>query len=403
MKQKTPVADRSDQCIKCGICTEYCPVARVTGDFLGSKQAGPDAQRFRRPQDRSADPWVSLCIGCGKCDLVCPAGVNVSDLTLMAKAKLAGEKGFSPRDWLLGHTHLFGSAAVSLASLTNMVLRSRLFRGVSDRLLAIDRRRPLPGYEKETFRGWFRSHRSKGQRKVAYFYGCYANTNEIDVAIAVVEVLEKNGFEVVLPYQECCGMPSLGQGDLESARALGERNVRSLARVVDEGYDIVFSSATCGHMIRSEYPEFFRIEGAQRVAERIFDVSEYLLMLHERGELNTDFEPLKDRLPYHAPCHLRSLGIGLPAIDLLQLIPGLELVDIDAGCCGLGGTYGFKKETYDISVAIGQNLVRALEEFGSSVVVSDCEGCRMQIRHLTGLDAVHPLQILRDAYRRGRA
>lgn len=399
MKGKTSVIDKSDQCIKCGICTEYCPVARVTGDFLGPKQAGPDAQRFRRPQDPSADLWVGLCIGCGKCDLVCPAGVNVSELTLMAKAKAAGEKGFNLRDWLLGHTHLFGSVAVSLASLTNKALRSPLLRWFSDRFLAIDRRTLLPAYERETFRQWFRGHPSRGEKKVAYFYGCYTNTNEIDVGIAVVEVLEKNGFEVIIPEQDCCGMPSLGQGDIESARTLGTRTVRSLARVVDAGYDILFSSATCGHMIRCEYPEFFNIEGADRVAERIFDVCEYLMMLHEKGEMNTDFEPRKDRLPYHVPCHLRSMGIGFPALDLLHLIPGLEVEDIDAGCCGLGGTYGFKKETYDVSVAIGQNLVRALKEFGSPVVVSDCEGCRMQIRHLTGLKAVHPLELLRDAYR----
>jgi len=93
------------------------------------------------------------------------------------------------------------------------------------------------------------------------------------------------------------------------------------------------------------------------------------------------------------------MGIGFPAIELLRLIPGLEVEDLDAGCCGLGGTYGFKKETYDISMAIGRNVVNALESFGSPVVVSDCEGCRMQIRQLTGLKAVHPVQVLRDAYR----
>ncbi len=399
MSGKVPTRDRTDWCIKCGICTEYCPVARVTGDFLGPKQAGPDAQRFRRARDPSADPWVGLCIGCGKCDLVCPAGVNVSELNLMAKAKALDEKGFNLRNWLLGHTHRFGPLAVSLASLTNSVLRSRVLRWISDRGLKIEGKRAFPAYEKETFQKWFRSHQSQGERKVAYFYGCYTNTNEVDVGVAVVEVLEKSGFEVILPEQDCCGMPSVGQGDFESARNLGTKNVRSLLKVAEAGYDIVFSSSTCGHMIRCEYPGFFGIEGADRLAERIYEVSEYLMVLHEKGELNTDFKPTKVRSPYHVPCHLRSMGIGLPALDLLQLVPGLQIEDIDAGCCGLGGTYGFKKETYDVSMAIGQNLARALNEFGSPVVVSDCEGCRMQIRHLTGLEAVHPLQVLRDAYR----
>ncbi|RPJ05589.1 MAG: anaerobic glycerol-3-phosphate dehydrogenase subunit C, partial [Deltaproteobacteria bacterium] len=238
----------------------------------------------------------------------------------------------------------------------------------------------------------------KGRKKVAYFYGCYTNTNEVDVGVALVEVLEKNGFEVIVPRQDCCGAPLLGQGDLEGAKTSGIKNVRLLSEVVREGYDLVFSSTTCGHMIRCEYPGFLNIEGADHLAGKVFDICEYLMMLHDRGELNTDFKPRHEKLPYHVPCHLRAMGIGFPAMDLLHLIPGIEVVDIDAGCCGLGGTYGFKKETYDISMAIGENLSKTLKAFGAPIVVSDCEGCRMEIRTLTGLMAVHPLQLLRDAY-----
>jgi glycerol-3-phosphate dehydrogenase subunit C len=341
---------------------------------------------------------VGLCIGCGTCDLVCPSGVNVSELNLMAKAKAADEKGFNLRNWFLGHPHLFGRWAAALSPLANWVLGSPALRGIFDRLLAIDQRRSLPAYEGQTFRQWFEGHRSGGKKKVAYFYGCYTNTNEVDVGVAVVQVLEKNGFEVIIPQQECCGMPLLGQGDLEGARAAGVRNLRALLPVVEAGYDILFSSTTCGHMIRCEYSGLFRIAGADRVAARLFDVCEYLMMLHDKGELNLDFQPRKERLPYHVPCHLRSMGIGFPALDLLQLIPGLEVIDIDAGCCGLGGTYGFKKELYNVSAAIGENLAKVLRAFGAPMAVSDCEGCRMEIRTLTGLPAVHPLQILRDAY-----
>ena len=398
MKKRIAVADRSDQCIQCGICTEYCPVVRATGRFSGPKLAGPDAQRFRRPQDPPEDLGVGLCIGCGTCDLVCPSGVNISALNLMAMAKAGDEKGFNLRNWLLGHTHLFGRLATAFSPITNWVLGSPLFRGVLDRLLAIDKRRSLPAYEGQTFRQWFDGHRSWGKKRVAYFYGCYTNTNEVDAGVAVVQVLEKNGFEVIIPRQECCGAPLLGQGDLEGARAAGNRNIRTLLPVADAGYDILFSSTTCGQMIRCEYPGFLKIAGAERLAARIFDVCEYLMMLHDRGELNVDFQPRKERLPYHVPCHLKSMGIGLPALDLLQLIPGLEVIEIDAGCCGLGGTYGFKKDLFDVSATIGEKLGKALKAFGASVAVSDCEGCRMEIRTLTGLKAVHPLQVLRDAY-----
>mgnify|MGYP002395720318 CR=1 FL=1 len=400
--KKIAARDKSDQCIQCGICTEYCPVARATERFSGPKLAGPDAQRFRRARDPAEDLWVGLCIGCGTCDLVCPSGVNISELNLMAKAKAAGEKGFNLRDWLLGHPHLFGRWATALSSLANRMLGSPAVRGIFDSLLAIDQRRSLPAYAGQTFRQWFEGHRSGGKKKVAYFYGCYTNTHEVDVGVAVVQVLEKNGFEVIIPQQECCGMPLLGQGDLEGARAAAIRNLRTLLPVVEAGNDILFSSATCGHMIRCEYPGLLEIAGADRVAARLFDVCEYLMMLHEKGELSLDFQRREERLPYQVPCHLRSMGIGFPALDLLQLIPGLEVIDIDAGCCGLGGTYGFKKELYDVSAAIGENLAKVLKAFGASLAVSDCEGCRMEIRTLTGLPAVHPLQILRDAYNGGQ-
>jgi glycerol-3-phosphate dehydrogenase subunit C len=397
-KKNITTVDKSDYCIKCGICTEHCPVVRVDGRFQGPKQVGPDAQRFRRLGDPSKDISLGLCIGCETCDIVCPSGVNVSELNLMAKAKAMEEKTFSMRNWFLGHLHLIGRLATTIPQLSNRILGNSVFKSLLDRTLAIDRRRRFPAYENQTFRHWYNGHYPRGKKKVAYFYGCHTNTNEIDVGISVVQVLEQNGFEVIVPDQECCGVPLLSQGDFEPARALGIKNVRFLSKIVEDGYDVVFSSTTCGYMMRCKYPGLLKIEGARRLVDRIFDVCEYLMILHEKGELNLDFKPRRERLPYHVPCHLRHMGIGLPALDLLQLIPGIELIDIDAGCCGLGGIYGFKKETYNISMAIGMNIARALRDFEAQVVVSDCEGCRIQIRNLTGLTAVHPVQILRDAY-----
>jgi len=113
--------------------------------------------------------------------------------------------------------------------------------------------------------------------------------------------------------------------------------------------------------------------------------------------LNTHFKSISKKLAYFAPCHLRSLGIGFPAFEILRLIPGLEIDFIDADCCGLGGTFGLKKEKYDISQEIGKDLAEAVDRLKPEAVLSDCEGCRMQIRHLTGLEVLHPIQVLRDA------
>jgi len=154
-------------------------------------------------------------------------------------------------------------------------------------------------------------------------------------------------------------------------------------------------------MIRHEYSRLLNIPGSEEVAEHIFDLFEFLRNLRESGTLNLHFKELPLRAAYFPPCHLRSLNIGLPVLEILRLIPGLQLDNIDADCCGLGGTFGFKKEKYEISQEIGKDLAEAIDRLSPEIVLTDCEGCRMQIRHLTGLKVLHPIQVLRDAMTRG--
>jgi glycerol-3-phosphate dehydrogenase subunit C len=389
--------NHSDVCIRCATCMAICPVSRVTPLFPGPKQAGPGAERFRKPDEPSADEWIDLCIGCQLCDMVCAAGVNISELNLMAKAKYLDEKGRPFRDWLLTHTHLLGSFASRFSGIVNSLLKNGAVRWFMDVVLKIDRRREFPGYESPTFRQWFREHRYQGQKKIAYFYGCFTNTNEVDVGKAAVEVLESQGFEVVLPPQDCCGIPMLGVGNFEGAREMGLRNVPALLGAVRSNLDILYSSTSCGHMLKHEYSHLLKIPGAEEVAPHLFDLFEFLRNLRESGSFRAQFNKLSGRVAYFAPCHLRSLGIGLPAIETLRLIPGLTVDNVEADCCGLGGTFGFKKEKYDISQEIGKDLAEAIARMKPEIVLSDCEGCRMQIRHLTGLKVLHPVQLLRDA------
>ena len=432
MKKVWP-SKNADACIRCATCMAICPVSRVTPLFPGPKQAGPGAERFRRPNDPSVDQWIDLCIGCHLCDMVCSSGVNISELNLVAKAKYLDEKGRPFRDWILSQIYLFGWFGSLFSHTANCLLRSSIIKWMLDALFNIDRRRNLPLYQSPTFRQWFRKHPSQGnhkgamhghqtvdvdnppsppftkggmggfephykdRKKIAYFYGCYTNTNEVDVGKATVQVLEANGFEVFLPPQRCCGIPMLGNGDLKGARRLGLWNIPSLLHTIRSGSDIVFSSTSCGHMIKHEYSHLLSIPGAEEVAKHTFDIFDFLRNLKETNGLNTKFKELFLKTAYFAPCHLRSLGIGLPALEILRLIPGLKVDPIDVDCCGLGGTFGFKKEKYEISQEIGKDLAEAIDRLKPEIVLSDCEGCRLQIRHLTGLKVLHPIQLLRDA------
>ncbi len=389
-----------DACIRCATCMAICPVSRVTPLFPGPKQAGPGAERFRKQNEPSVDDWIDLCIGCQLCDMVCSSGVNISELNLIAKAKYLDEKGRPFRDWLLTHSYLFGWLGSLFSPLINRLLKNSFFKWMVDAFLKIDRRTELPPYQSPTFRQWFRGYAPvKSERKVSYFYGCYTNTNEVDIGRATVQVLGANGFEVTLPPQRCCGIPMIGNGDFEGARKMGLQNVPSLLQAIHSGSDIIFSSTSCGYMIKYEYSRLLSIPGSEEVAKHIFDIFEFLRNLRESGNLNINFKKISLKAAYFAPCHLRSMGIGLPAHEILKLIPGLQIDNIEADCCGLGGTFGFKKEKYEISQEIGRDLAEAISLLKPEVVLSDCEACRMQIRLLTDLKVLHPIQILRDALR----
>ena len=134
------------------------------------------------------------------------------------------------------------------------------------------------------------------------------------------------------------------------------------------------------------------------MSERTFDLCEYLLLLHERGELRTDFRPLPLAVPYHAPCQQRGHGIGKPALDLLALVPDLRVTDLDRDCCGIAGTYGLKKEKYEIGMTVGAPLFRDIEAASPELSVCDSETCRWQIAHATGIPSVHPVELLHRAY-----
>jgi glycerol-3-phosphate dehydrogenase subunit C len=150
-------------------------------------------------------------------------------------------------------------------------------------------------------------------------------------------------------------------------------------------------------MLRHEYGPLLDLPGADELAMRLFDICEFLLRFHEEKKPAVQFRTLPMRVAYFAPCHMKSLNIGLPALELLRGIPGLDIRLIEAECCGLGGLYGFKKEKYAITEDIGKDLASEITLINPEVILTDCEGCRMQIRQLTKRKVLHPIQLLREA------
>lgn len=413
-----------DHCIKCNICTAACPVSAVTDLFPGPKYVGPQAQRFREPgRQPNPDESVDYCSGCRVCNEVCPTGVRIMELNTRAKAQIVEQEGLPLRAWLLGYQYVFGKLACGpLAPLANFGAGNPLLRAAAERAVGVARKAPLPKFSTYSFRSWFKKrgmttdHRppttvqtvaadgrrssAAGRRQVVYFHGCSTNYYEPRVGQAAVEVLEKNGFEVIVAEQGCCGLPLLSNGAFKEARHHHERNVASLLPYAQAGIPIVGTSTSCTLTLKEEAPELLGMhdEPVRLIAEHTYDIFEFLRLLHERGELNTDFRPIQRRMPYHAPCQLRAHRVGRPALDILELIPGLSLDESTAACCGLAGSYGYKAEKYQIAMDVGAGLFDFVRRSGSDTALCDSEICRWQITHGSGVATKHPIEILREAY-----
>lgn len=408
-----------DHCIKCNICTAACPVSAVTDLFPGPKYVGPQAQRFRKPGQPTPDESVDYCSGCRVCNEVCPTGVRIMEINARARAEIVRQQGLPLRNRLLGHQDWTGWLACGpQAVLANFAARNPLLRALAERAFGIARKAPLPKFSTYSFRAWFK-RRTKNQeprttatntgsqfsalgsrKQVVYFHGCSTNYYEPRVGQAAVAVLERNGFEVILAQQGCCGLPLLSNGAFDAARKYHEYNLAQLLPYAQQGIPIVGTSTSCTLTLKEEAPELLGMHetAARLVAENTYDIFEFLRMLHVRGELDTDFKPIERALPYHAPCQLRAHNIGRPALDILELVPGLQLDESNWSCCGLAGSYGYKAEKYQIAMDVGAELFELMRASGSDTAVCDSEICRWQIAHGSGLAMQHPIEILREAY-----
>ncbi len=416
MERPIPVELSLDQCIKCNICTTACPVSAVTDLFPGPKYAGPQAGRFRAPGQPSVDRSVDYCSGCRVCNMVCPTGVKIAEMNARARAAMVAS-GKVPLIWrarnnLVARAALLGQLARPVAPLANAVFSFAPARWLAEKALRIHRQAPFPPFSGRTFTAWFKHHRRQSganrsvraeePRQVVYFHGCSTQYYEPRVGRAAVRVLEAAGCEVIVPRQNCCGLPLLSNGEFPAARRYHAANVHSLVDYARRGIPIVGTSPSCTLTLKEEAPELLDMhdEDTRLVAENVYDFNEFLLMRLEEGRLPglDELRPIPLTLGYHVPCQYRAHRLGRPGVEALELIPGLDILESHAACCGIAGTYGYKAEKYEIAMQVGAPLFEFVREVNSPLVVCDSETCRWQITHATGIPAIHPVELLAVAY-----
>jgi glycerol-3-phosphate dehydrogenase subunit C len=400
----------ADDCYKCTACDTSCPVAAVDDQFPGPKFQGPEQWRLKRREDeRPIDGSIMDCSNCMRCDAACPAGVPLSRMHNVARAEYVDQElsRFSRRYWrnrLLANYRTAASLGGRFPRLANALLGNSVLRSLTEKLLGITAEREFPAFAGKTFREWWRD-RGRSQvdggesgKRVAYFHGCYANYNTPEVGRALVRVFEHFGYEVVVPEKQgCSGTPMFANGLLDDARRHAEANVEILAALVEEGYDAVCSCTSCSLAIRQEYPELFEHDGVDRVAGSTHEAIEYL-RIHEdlAGALEDATIDYPD-LAYHAPCHARNQGLQRQAVELFDGLGGVEVTGVGEACSGISGTYGWKAEKYETSMAIGAAMFEHMAAVPGETGLTECPTCAMQMEHGTGYEVRHPLQVLEAA------
>jgi glycerol-3-phosphate dehydrogenase subunit C len=396
-----------DICHGCRMCFNYCPSFPALFDAIDAHEERGEGEVAALTRD---EKWavVDLCFQCKICYVKCPytpphpMNVDFPRLMLRAKATRARREGVTRQDRFLGDPDVTARRSTGIAApIVNWANASKLVRGLIERTVGIHKDRVLPPFARETFERWFA--RTRGERKevagrsVVIFETCAVNYNYTNIGAAAVQVLEHNGLRVVRPDERCCGMPALDGGDVESAVETASANVATLLPYVERGVPIVALQPTCAYTMKQEWPMLLGTEDAKRVAAATLDVGEFLAREHAAGRLKREFAKPQGKLGYHIPCHLRAQNIGAPFTALLNLIPG-TLVEPIERCSAFDGTWGMKREYYELSRKYAKKLSRALEDAEAARLVSDCPLAGLNVTEDLGVTPVHPVEVLRDAY-----
>ncbi|MBD0316398.1 MAG: 4Fe-4S dicluster domain-containing protein [Nitrospiraceae bacterium] len=395
-------------CDGCRRCFNLCPSFNTLLDRID--EYGGDVAKLK-PADHHR--VVDECYYCKLCYNHCPYTpphqyeLDFPRLMIAWKKRLAVERGVRWRDWLLIKTDLIGRLGSITASLTNRLLNNRPVRLLLEKLMGVHRERQVLPFSAETFPRWF-NRRGPGKggtpaaRKVALFSSCLVNYQATDIGKATVQVLEKNGVQVVVPEQRCCGMPQFDVGDTQAIQAAAAANVAHLHPWVEQGYDVVVPVASCSLMLKREYPDLSPDGRTKQVAARTFDVCEYLMKLKREGQLAVDFVHAPGRVAYQIPCHLRDQNIGFKSKELMETA-GAQ-VEVIEKCSGHDGSWSAKTEFFSLSMKLAGKAVRAIEQAPVDLVASDCPLAGIQLdqagarAHAGGQATRHPIQIVRDAY-----
>ncbi|MBY0496893.1 MAG: FAD-binding protein [Cyanobacteria bacterium] len=406
-----------ESCTGVGLCRKkregtMCPSYMVTREEAHSTRGRANTLRLAmagklgdaKLSDEGVHEVLDLCLECRACKSECPVGVDVARYKSEFLAGYWDRHGMSITAQAFGSAHSAAVWGSRFAPLSNRIARMPIARLVAEKLMGVDRRRSFPEWTRNTLRKQFQSGARSlepGAGTALLFVDTFTDHSDPEIGLAAIDVMNAAGIETSIAPNVCCGRPLISQGRLSEARKLAEANVHALYEAAHHGQAIVFVEPSCLSAIREDAPDLLRGELRRRarvMAHHAVLFEEFLERECVDGRATLALTPGPREVLLHPHCHQRSMGLAAPARALLSRIPSATVVDLDAGCCGMAGSFGYTRDHYDVSKAIAERkLVPAARAMkAGSVLVAGGTSCRHQVADFAGVAAVHPAVLLRS-------
>ena len=414
----TGMYDAANNCMRIGACRKspdaggtMCPSYMATREEEHSTRGRANAlvKALSDPAGISAlgderlYEVMDLCLECKACASECPMSVDMATMKSEFLHHYNAQHGTPLRSRIFGRIRELNRMGAAFAPISNWPLRSRLVRRLVEAAVGIDHRRAAPVFERQTLPRWFARRTapstSAPRGDVVVIADSFTSFTEVGIGRAGVELLEMAGYRVHLVSEGCCGRASISKGLLEDARARALDLQQRLLPFAERGVPIVGFEPSCLMTLRDEHVSLTRTAAAETVAACVRLPEELLVEAIDAGDLQLDDASAAQRIVFHGHCHQKAAVGTASTMAMLTRIPGADVSEIDAGCCGMAGSFGFETEHYDLSLTIGgQRLFPAIEAAGDDAVVAATGvSCRQQIGQGTGRTGVHPLVLLREA------
>lgn len=405
----------ANRCVRVGACRKsaasggtMCPSFMATRDERHSTRGRANAlvAALSSPDPRAAlgddglMEALDLCLECKACKSECPMSVDMATLKSEMLYHRHALRGTPLTARFFGHARRVNQLGSRIARMSNAAGRRSFAREMAERVLGVDRRRPLPVFAGESLSAWYRNRQPRGtgaRGDIVFFGDSFTSYTEPEIGIASIELLERAGWRVQLVDDVCCGRSLISKGLLDAARRKHERLLARLAHFAESGTPIVGCEPSCLFTLKDELVSLSRGDSrALAIAGQARLVDELLADAIDDGSLPTPEARQALPIVFHGHCHQKAASALVPTVRLLERIPGAQVTVLDAGCCGMAGSFGYERGHYDLSMQIGEMrlfpAVRAASRDTS--IAATGVSCRQQIVHGTGVKADHPVTLL---------